>query len=75
MMMKKKAGKKTAVKKTTVIPTFDSLPELCRPEEAMAFLRVSRNTVYEAVKAGQIPSLKFGRTIRIPKAALLGGGR
>ena len=38
--------------------------------EVAALLRISRSTAYEAVRTGQIPSLRFGRRIVIPKAAL-----
>lgn len=39
-------------------------------EETAALLRISRGKCYEAVRQGEIPSLKFGRTIRIPRFAL-----
>ncbi len=45
------------------------------PEQATAFLQCGRNTTYELLKAGTIPSVKFGKLIRIPKKALLGGSR
>jgi excisionase family DNA binding protein len=54
-------------------PTFDSLPDLCTPEEAGAFLRTSRNTTYELIRTGKLPSIRFGRLIRIKKTVLLGG--
>jgi excisionase family DNA binding protein len=33
-------------------------------------LGLSRNHTYEAARAGEIPTVKFGRTIRVPLAAL-----
>lgn len=39
------------------------------PEVAI-LLRISRGSAYEAVKRGDIPSLKFGRSIRVPRYAL-----
>jgi excisionase family DNA binding protein len=51
------------------------LPDLCTPEEAGAFLRVSRNTTYELLKTGKLPSITFGRLIRIPKAELMKGSK
>ena len=39
-------------------------------EQAAEFLHVSRGTAYEAVRAGQIPSVRVGRCIRIPRHAL-----
>jgi excisionase family DNA binding protein len=56
-------------------PRFDDLPEMVTVEEMCAFLRVSRNAGYELVKTGAIRSIKFGKLIRIPKAALLEGGQ
>jgi excisionase family DNA binding protein len=39
------------------------------PECAEA-LGVGRNTAYAAVKSGQLPSIRIGRRILIPKSAL-----
>jgi len=41
------------------------------PMETAKLLRIGRGTVYEQIRLGFIPSIKWGRTIRIPKAALL----
>ena len=38
--------------------------------EAAARLRVSPKSIYKAVKNGQLPVVRFGRTIRIPVHAL-----
>jgi len=38
--------------------------------EVAALLRISRGSCYEAIRTGQIPSLRFGRSIRIPRYAL-----
>lgn len=38
--------------------------------EVAALLRISRSSAYGAVRSGQIPSLRFGRSIRVPRAAL-----
>ncbi|HZO89784.1 MAG TPA: helix-turn-helix domain-containing protein [Chthonomonadaceae bacterium] len=40
-------------------------------EEAAAVLRVGRNTVYEAIRSGEVPSLRIKRRILVPKSALL----
>jgi excisionase family DNA binding protein len=55
---------------TPTIP-YEQLPEYLSPEEFREYLRLSRNTVYELLRRQKIPHLRFGRTIRIPKAALL----
>jgi excisionase family DNA binding protein len=39
-------------------------------EEAAKLLGISRNSAYEAVRLGQLPVLKFGRRLLIPRAAL-----
>ena len=70
-MKKKKAAKKKAAS----IVRLDDLPELLTPEESANVLRVSRNSMYELLKTGTIPSLKYGRLIRIRKTVLLEGGR
>jgi len=39
-------------------------------EEAAKVLGISRNTAYDAVKSGQLPTVKIGRRFLVPKAAL-----
>jgi putative molybdopterin biosynthesis protein len=39
-------------------------------DEAAAILRIGRFAVYDAVKRGQIPGMKIGRSLRISKAQL-----
>jgi excisionase family DNA binding protein len=46
-------------------------------EEAAATLGISRAFAYEAVRRGDIPSIRIGRRVLVPQAALarmLGGG-
>ena len=38
--------------------------------EAAKKLGISRNTCYEAAKQGQIPTIKIGKRILVPMAAL-----
>jgi len=38
--------------------------------EAAELLRVGRTTIYESIRRRQIPSIRFGRRILIPRAAL-----
>ncbi|MEZ4554828.1 MAG: helix-turn-helix domain-containing protein [Dehalococcoidia bacterium] len=38
--------------------------------EAAKLLRIGRNHAYELVARGEIPSVRLGRLIRIPRAAL-----
>lgn len=38
--------------------------------ETAEYLRIGRNAAYEAVRRGEIPSLRIGRRIVVPRAAL-----
>ncbi len=49
----------------------DALPELLTPEEFRTEAGLGRATTYELIRSGQIPSVRFGRAIRVPKSALL----
>lgn len=40
------------------------------PIETAKLLRIGRGTVYEQIRLGVIPSIRMGRRILIPKAAL-----
>jgi excisionase family DNA binding protein len=37
--------------------------------EAGAMVGLTRNASYEAAKRGEIPTLRFGKLLRVPKAA------
>lgn len=39
--------------------------------EAGAMLGLSRNASYEAAKRGDIPTIRIGKLLRVPKAAFL----
>ena len=39
--------------------------------EAGALLGLSRNASYEAAKRGQLPTIKVGKLLKVPKAALM----
>lgn len=43
---------------------------LLRPEEAAAVLGLGRSTIYELLRAGELPSVHIGRATRIPAQAL-----
>src|SRR5512133_882639 len=47
------------------------LPEVLTAREAAAILRVGRNQLYQAVARGQLGAVRIGRSIRIPRQALL----
>lgn len=46
-------------------------PLLLRPEAARKILDIGRNSFYELVRKGEIPSIRLGKNIRIPRQALL----
>lgn len=43
---------------------------LLKVSEVAALLRVSQNLVYELVAQGQLPVIRLGRVIRVPRTAL-----
>lgn len=51
---------------------FERLPLMLTVEEAAQVLRIGRNGAYAAVADGVLPSVRIGRTIRIPRHALAG---
>ena len=46
-------------------------PLVLTVEEAARALRIGRGAAYEAVRQGCIPSVRIGRTLRVPRHALL----
>ena len=53
---------------------YELLPEFLSPEEFRQYLGLSRNGVYELLRRQEIPHVRFGRLIRIPKTALRAAG-
>ena len=49
---------------------LENLPITMRVEELMPILGIGRNTAYNLVRSGQIFSIRIGRQLRIPRAAL-----
>ncbi len=45
-------------------------PLLLTVPETARLLRISRNLAYELVARGELPSVRFGRVIRIPRRVL-----
>jgi excisionase family DNA binding protein len=43
---------------------------LLTPEEAARTLRVSRSKLYQLARSGQIPTLRVGSVLRIPRRRL-----
>jgi excisionase family DNA binding protein len=44
--------------------------ETCTVPEAGKILGLGRNSAYEAARNGELPTIRFGRRIVVPKAAL-----
>ena len=51
--------------------TVRDAPEIMTVEEAATLLRIGRTAAYEACRRGEIPSLRLGRSVRVPRAGLL----
>lgn len=51
--------------------TFDSLPLLLTVGEMASVLRIGRNPAYQLVRDGSIQSIRVGRSIRVPRNALV----
>ena len=49
--------------------SFDDLGLLTVPEAAR-LLRISRNLTYELIAQHELPCVRFGRVIRVPRGAL-----
>ncbi len=45
-------------------------PDVYTVEEAGERLRIGRSAAYQAVKAGEIPSIRVGRSLRVPRHQL-----
>ena len=50
---------------------WDQLPLLLTVEEAAAVMRISRTGAYNAIAEGTVPSVRIGRSIRIPRDRLV----
>lgn len=51
--------------------TSNNLPVVLSVQQLAEVLQIGRNAAYQLVNTGQIRSIRIGRTIRIPQAALL----
>lgn len=50
---------------------LESLPLLLTVNELASVLRIGRNAAYQLVNDGEIQSIRVGRSIRIPRNALI----
>lgn len=54
---------------TIAVPTPEERPTLT-VEEAGAYFGLGRSASYDAVRRGELPSIRFGRRIVVPTATL-----
>lgn len=47
------------------------LPAVLRVKEAATYLRLPLSRCYELVQKGEIASIRFGRSVRVPRQALV----
>jgi len=52
-------------------PNSASNPVLLHVVEAAEILALSRARVYQLIAAGELPHIRFGKSVRVPRAALL----
>lgn len=50
---------------------FNNSPDMLTVRQVADLLRIGRNTAYELVRAGLVPSIKIGRQIRVSKQAVI----
>lgn len=52
-------------------PNSASNPVLLHVVEAAEILALSRARVYQLIAAGELPHIRIGKSVRVPRAALL----
>ena len=51
--------------------TIDELPEVLTIDETARFLRISRGLAYEGARRGDLPTVRVGRRLLVPRIWLL----
>jgi putative molybdopterin biosynthesis protein len=46
------------------------MDELLRPEDVQRILRIGRSKVYEMIARGELPVIRIGRVVRVPRREL-----
>ena len=49
----------------------DDLPDVLTIDEAARFLRISRGLAYEGARRGDLPTVRVGRRLLVPRVRLL----
>lgn len=50
---------------------FEKFDDVVTVEELSEMLRIGRNNAYALIKSGEIHSVRIGKQLRIPKAAII----
>ena len=50
---------------------YENMPPLLTVDEMRKVLRIGRNAAYQMVKEGSIQTIRIGRSIRVPRKALM----
>ena len=58
------------MKTDETIIQLDRLPPVLTVPEAAKVLRLGRNSLYQAIREGEIPVIRIGRRLLIPRARL-----
>jgi excisionase family DNA binding protein len=58
------------VKRVTRSTRFEELPDFLTVEEARTYLGLGRSTLYELLRCKELPCVRFGRVIRVPRSAI-----
>jgi excisionase family DNA binding protein len=56
---------------SAIVKDAETLPAILKVGHVQRFFTISRPKAYELMHQDGFPSLRFGRAIRVPKAALL----
>lgn len=56
-----------------LVESLEELPLFLTPGEVQQLLRIGRNQVYDAIRNGELPAVRRGRSLRIPRDVLQKG--
>jgi excisionase family DNA binding protein len=49
----------------------EDLPQFLTVEEWRTFMRIGRSSAYDLIRRGLVPAIRWGRTVRIPREAVM----
>lgn len=68
--MRPKAGSTNRIEVSGTVEVAPIDRELLRAEEVARVLGIGRSKVFEMLRAGELPVIRLGRSVRIPRRAL-----